>query len=590
MFMEPTTRQITFQENKFDEKVVLEHAKQDISHVVSICEQKLPNSKPHALLHIVRIDADPAHRDGIIEIYQNAVKEENRRLRQNGTPIHVSITNGTGGEIYFVAGTHEPIEMPHMEFPLHLDLSRITPESYLQVVQDMTFAPEEKTQLVKLIPILYQRAEQGEVDLANIIIQKDEQGNLFTQHQSQEEALRFELTEPNYLQMKALVEQRAGKPIEQLIQNPEELFQASWQAFNTVGEYRLSVRYVNNQSNFSFADIHEGDIVGESSSDPLKTMRVGHIVRDESDCKEFIDEDGAHHSIYFDGRKIQLYDNLMVYDNQTGTDIRFPNQTWEGRKGDCDEVVTMMVAFFKKSGYQGQISMAAIDFAETKEGHAFLLNFKDKTGSKLLFVDPTSIRGFAEVQPVMANGQIDWKKTAEAAYRQQSGKFTVKNVEIYSGFEQVAAYCYDLKSKHLFDGLLNETQISDTSSFSNRLSEPQFAKFEQIFNLVQLGLAEDNNNTELLARSSKMKIFWIPSLYSKYGSKRTAQFLAESVEEAKCASELAPNNASYHYLYAQTNEIQNLGVALEQMSIALELDKSNPVFQHYFKMLLDKNE
>ncbi|VVB58658.1 Uncharacterised protein [Candidatus Anstonella stagnisolia] len=175
----PTSTQINFQENVFSEQVALDHAKRDIAQLLQQAQARLPEvNTPHRMIGTVKIETDAAHLGKILDVYRGVVAEENLRLKEQGIPIHMEITNGGHGEIYLAIANYEPIEKPHMEFPLTFDLSRVKQADYAALIQGSDYAQEDKEQLLKIIPEIYALAEKGKVNLAAVTIGRAEEGSL----------------------------------------------------------------------------------------------------------------------------------------------------------------------------------------------------------------------------------------------------------------------------------------------------------------------------------------------------------------------------------------------------------------------------
>jgi len=177
MFMDPTKRQINFEANVFSEQVVLDHAKHDIEGLLKVAQERLPaETTPHRIIHLVKIETDNTHMNNILDIYGSVVAQENQRLRENNVPIHLSVTNGTGGSIYFVAANYEPVEKLHLDYPITLNLKNTKQSDYLELVRGMNLPKDEEEQLVALVPKIYQLASEGKLDLQAVTIDKTNVG------------------------------------------------------------------------------------------------------------------------------------------------------------------------------------------------------------------------------------------------------------------------------------------------------------------------------------------------------------------------------------------------------------------------------
>lgn len=216
----PTSTQINFEQNVFSEKAVYEQARRDIATLLSQSQAKLPEQNmPHRIIQLIKIDADAAHLDKIVEIYRKVVDEENQRLRVDKVPIQMAVTN-TGGSMYFAVANYEPVEKQHMEFPMALNLKGTKQEDYVNLIKSIGFVQEDEAQLLKIIPEIYRRAEAGQLDISNVTINRGQDGNLrIEEREVKVTAPDLTLSEETYHGLSALIGERMQKASARYKQN-----------------------------------------------------------------------------------------------------------------------------------------------------------------------------------------------------------------------------------------------------------------------------------------------------------------------------------------------------------------------------------
>jgi len=215
VFLDPTMYKAPEHEEKFDEKLAKEAARQSVDKLAETCKEKLNHQyKSDQIISLIQIP-NGKFIDATISTYKSVVDEKNKELRKEGASIHLDVQE-SNGNFYFVAGLYgKPPADVHLESSYVLDLSMTKEAEYVKLVEGMEI--DDKEHFIAVVKDAYYLAAKGQIDLAHVVIRKSEDGYCLEQgeyHSLNSEissvAQNVSLSDAHYKQILGEVLTRAG--------------------------------------------------------------------------------------------------------------------------------------------------------------------------------------------------------------------------------------------------------------------------------------------------------------------------------------------------------------------------------------------
>lgn len=573
ILLDPTMRQAPVHEEKFDEKLVLQKARQDVDGLVQKCKDSLNHPyQPNSIISVVGIP-NGQFIDETIQAYRKVAKEKNKELRQEGADIHLDVRE-SHGSFYFVAGLYgKPEAETQLRGSFVLDLHAVSEADYLALASSMDI--EDKEHFLTVVKDAYHLAREGKIDLSHVVIERMDNGYQIRQDEKPEgegiplspgqtsrsasnpqekqktslapipTSLEFTLSAENYEMLDNRLEEQTGKRIsEWLKEDRKKMLEAILDLFSTEGKKVGSAVSVGGSISFDVNNLKEGDTLSYVRPNGLnKDVKLKKIEQSGQNQAVFVGEDGKRYVLKQSedrtATELQLANLIAPDDSASG--LRLPNQTCSSRLGDCDEVSILAASFLKQTGYQGELSIAPFVHSGYTAAHAFLLVRGEKGGEPDYRVDFTISPTVAEMKPVYENGAYSLGGTIETSYKQDSRKiFPVDYAHEVKGWNAIQSYGYaQVGWEYLreYAGSIDQQNATDEG----------FNSLKEYSNFLTSGLDIDKNNQDLLMQRGAIWVVWKDAFKIKYQNEVFTRMGAESKEDLTAALALDSNNDKANY-------------------------------------------
>jgi len=376
IYLNPLQYQPPKKKDIFDEGLVIGQANEQIGSLVGKCKSLVGHPyEPNTVISLFHLNTGD-YTEQVLRIYKHVCFEKNAELRKAGENIHVEVQE-MDGNLYFVAGLYGKPEIGNeLKGSFVLELHNASEEEYLNSARGLDI--EDKEHFLAVVKDAYHLAREGKIDLSHVLIDRTEHGYQIEQAEGKVGQQTYGLsssgrasavsegghefstaiTAEQFEMLRGLVEQAAGKALEKLLKDPEELANNVWKVLNNTG---YNVGWV--EENVSLTGFSNGQVItlgkkGQTLRNAIKEkLEVKAITETGKGYVEFVGTDNHDYKAIQNPKdnSIQVYRKFILADSNSGENFLSPSEVIDRRAGDCDEITFLAAKFIQMAGYQGNL-------------------------------------------------------------------------------------------------------------------------------------------------------------------------------------------------------------------------------------------